>query len=309
MAQSPTSISAFAKPGSFWKGNLHAHSTASDGAYEPAEVCRRYEEAGYDFLALTDHFLPAYDFPISDTRAYRTADFTTIIGAELHTGETEFGSIWHILAVGLPFDFDPPSDDESAHSLAQRALAGGAYVAIAHPAWYGISERDAEALGQVDAIEVFNGVACDHNDRPDSWNLAEILLSRRKRFLVCATDDFHGSGDRNDFSRGWVRVKSVALEPESLLSALKAGDYYSSTGPEIYDLQWDGESLTVECSPAERVFLTGITFHTIAHSGHGQTRFTFDLANFHSPYARITVRGLQGGRAWTNPIWFDDLSR
>lgn len=307
MAQSLTSLSAFAQPGSFWKGNLHTHSTASDGAYDPDEVCRRYQEAGYDFLSLTDHFLPAYDYPLTDTRAHRTKDFTTIIGAELHTAETEFGSIWHILAVGLPLDFAPPDKNESIRALSRRALTCGAYVALAHPAWYGITERDAEALGPVDAIEVFNGVACDHNDRPDSWNLAEILLSRNQRYLACATDDFHGTGDRNDFSRGWVMVKSERLDPEALLSALKAGNYYSSTGPEIHDLQWDGKSLTLECSPAERVFLTGTTFHSVAHSGQGRTRFVFDLANFHSPYARITIRGLQGGKAWTNPIWFDDL--
>lgn len=46
-------LSAFSAPGRFWKGNLHTHSNRSDGALEPAEVCRRYREAGYDFLCLS----------------------------------------------------------------------------------------------------------------------------------------------------------------------------------------------------------------------------------------------------------------
>ena len=44
------------------------------------------------------------------------------------------------------------------------------------------------------------------------------------------TDNYH------DFRRGWVHVKAEELSPEALLTALKAGAFYSSTGPEIYDI-------------------------------------------------------------------------
>ena len=54
-----TSFDAFRLPGRFLRGNLHTHSTASDGELAPGEVCRRYREAGYDFICLSDHFLPA----------------------------------------------------------------------------------------------------------------------------------------------------------------------------------------------------------------------------------------------------------
>ena len=75
----------------------------------PEQVCDRYREAGYDFISLTDHFLPNYGFPVADTRPLRTDDFTTILGAELHAGALENGERWHILAAGLPLDFAPPS--------------------------------------------------------------------------------------------------------------------------------------------------------------------------------------------------------
>ncbi|MCU0944651.1 MAG: hypothetical protein MUF65_04695, partial [Rubritepida sp.] len=99
---------AFAAPGRFWKGNLHTHSTASDGVRAPEAVCATYREAGYDFLALTDHFLAKYGFPIVDTRPFRAPGFTTILGAELHAPATALGELWHILALGLPLDFAPP---------------------------------------------------------------------------------------------------------------------------------------------------------------------------------------------------------
>lgn len=35
--------------------DLHLHSTASDGAHEPAEVVRRVAAAGLTAMALTDH--------------------------------------------------------------------------------------------------------------------------------------------------------------------------------------------------------------------------------------------------------------
>ena len=35
--------------------DLHTHSTASDGAYAPAELVRQAHAAGVTHLALTDH--------------------------------------------------------------------------------------------------------------------------------------------------------------------------------------------------------------------------------------------------------------
>ena len=44
------------QPGKRWlKGNLHAHTTASDGRISIEECIKRYKEHGYDFLAITDH--------------------------------------------------------------------------------------------------------------------------------------------------------------------------------------------------------------------------------------------------------------
>ena len=70
---------SFTAPGRFWKGNIHTHSTRSDGMRDAADVCATYREAGYDFLALTDHFLAKFGFPIVDTRPFRTPGFTTIL--------------------------------------------------------------------------------------------------------------------------------------------------------------------------------------------------------------------------------------
>lgn len=296
----------FDKPGRFWRGNLHTHSSNSDGWKSPEEVCRLYQEAGYDFIALTDHFMERYDYVISDTQPMRGDGFTTIIGAELHAGQTESSGIWHILAVGLPLDFAPPADGENGPQIAARAVEAGAYVAIAHPHWYTLTEADTEEMRNVHAVEIFNGVAVDANDRADSWHLTDILLSQGHRYFACATDDCHFKPDRNEFMRGWVHVKSESLEPNALLAALKAGHYYSSTGPQIHDIQVvPGEKVTVRCSPVNSVFVSGRA--AVAKYTHGQGLLEAELPidNFDSPFCRVTVRDAFGQRAWSNPIWFE----
>jgi len=55
MMQEQAALSTFMKGGKFYKGNLHSHTKLSDGSLEPGEVVRRYPEAGYSFLGISDH--------------------------------------------------------------------------------------------------------------------------------------------------------------------------------------------------------------------------------------------------------------
>ena len=294
----------FDKPGQFYKGNLHTHSTLSDGHLEPQEVCQLYQDAGYDFIALTDHFLEHYQYPLADTRPFRNDQFTTIIGAELHAGQTEHGRLWHILGVGLPLDFAQPAEDETGPQIAARALQAGAFVAAAHPYWYRLTEADVLSLGAVDAIETYNGTSEDHNDGADSWYMLDNLLERGHRYFACATDDAHFNPARADACIGWVQVKSSENTPEALLAALKAGHFYSSTGPSIFDVQFADNTVQIRCSPASRIFVTGSSYTARTAFGNGITQAEIELGNFNSPFCRITVRDAHGKKAWTNPIWF-----
>ncbi len=295
----------FDKPGRFWRGNLHTHSTLSDGRLSVEETCRVYRENGYHFLAITDHFMERYGFPLADTRTYRSTEFTTLLGAELHSGSTELGELWHILAVGLPLDFAPPAEDESGPQLAARALAAGAFVAAAHPAWYGLTEGDVLSLGDIHAVEIYNGVSADYNTKADSWYMLDLLSARGRVYSACATDDAHFNPERDDFVRGWVWVKSEALDPDALLAALKAGHYYSSTGPLIHDIQIKpGESIRVRCSPASSVFVTGSGWQAAQIHGKGLIDVELPLRRIQAPFCRVTVRDRYGECAWSSPIWF-----
>ena len=41
--------------GNWYKGNLHLHSTNSDGRKSPAETAKVYADHGYQFVSFTEH--------------------------------------------------------------------------------------------------------------------------------------------------------------------------------------------------------------------------------------------------------------
>jgi hypothetical protein len=294
---------AFASPGRFFKGNIHTHSNRSDGALSPEAVCEAYREAGYDFLSLTDHFLAKYGFPIVDTRRYRTNRFTTILGAEVHAPATSLGDLWHLLAVGLPEDLAPTAADENAPALARRCLQAGAFLAIAHPAWYALTKADADTIEGAHAVEIYNHTSHVRTDRGDGSALLDQLHAAGRRIGLCAVDDAHFHS--RDFFGGFVMVKASGNEPEALLESLKAGAYYSSQGPVIEGVVYGDASVEVACSPASAVMVLGRGSRAKQHLGDDVTRVSLPLdAVKAGGYARIVVMDREGRRAWTNPVWW-----
>ncbi|MEM7545588.1 MAG: CehA/McbA family metallohydrolase [Pseudomonadota bacterium] len=300
---------AFSNPGRFWRGNLHAHSTRSDGILSPEEVCRRYRAEGYDFIALTDHFVGLYDYPIVDTAPMRSDDFTTILGAELHSGAMENGEIWHVLAVGLPSDFAPAhapgfmarEDQETGPALAQRAADAGAFIAIAHPEWSGMTDADTRSITAAHAVEVYNHSCLVDADRPHGFAALDLLLAEGRQLNLIATDDAHFAS--KDAFGGWVMVKAEANAPDALLTALKSGAMYATTGPEIHDITLEGKTLTVHSSAAASVMVLGEGSAAQVLHGSSMTRAAITLARVaDSPWLRVVVVDAAGKRAWSNPI-------
>lgn len=296
----------FDKPGRFYRGNLHTHSTRSDGRVSPEQVCAYYRSVGYDFISITDHFMSRYNYPITDTTPYHTDDFATLLGAELHAGETIASGIWHLLGIGLPLDFAPPTNGEDGPGIVKRALDAGAYVAVAHPAWYNLTEADVISVKDAHAIEIINGISADHSDRIESNYMLDVMLAQGYRFHALATDDAHFHDKHHDLLRGWIHLKSESLEPDALLTALKAGHYYSSTGPVLHNVEVTRSRVVIECSPVSSAFVVGKGALARYQHGNGLRRIEFSLGSFPSDYCRVTVRDADGNRAWTNPIWFEN---
>ena len=114
-----------------------------------------------------------------------------------------------------------------------------------------------------------------------------------------------------DVAGGWVHVRADRLDEASILAALKAGDYYSSTGPEIEDLSFDGEMLRVRTSPIDQYIVSGAGARFARKYQPGQTSAEFPVRKpdgslypwAEGNYVRLTAVIDAGGRAWSNPIW------
>ncbi|MGQ0485507.1 MAG: PHP domain-containing protein [Hyphomicrobiales bacterium] len=308
-----TGLAPFSRPGRFWRGNLHTHSTLSDGALAPRDVVEAYKNAGYDFIMLSDHFLDRYHWPVADTRAFRSNNFTTVIGSEIHAPATQVGELWHIVAAGLPLDFPACGKDETGPRLAQRAAEAGAFIGIAHPAWSQLTMEDSRAIDCAHAVEIYNHGCAVETDRGDGWYLLDQMLTEGRRLSAFATDDAHFKSD--DHFGGWVQVKAESLDPDGLLAALKRGDYYSSQGPVIHDIALDGTEFNISCSPVNTIVAICGNSRSAGRIGKAITAATIDLKKFEegwllrdkSPWFRVSIIDQAGKRAWTNPIWWDEL--
>ena len=66
-----------------YKGDTHIHSTASDGLFTPSEVAQLYYEAGFDYIALTDHHVYEQSAKLSQKISI-LSDYHVFAGEEVH---------------------------------------------------------------------------------------------------------------------------------------------------------------------------------------------------------------------------------
>ena len=112
-------------------------------------------------------------------------------------------------------------------------------------------------------FEVWNGVEGDgdlgsikRHSLERMWDITTTLRLAQYQappMFGLATDDshdYHGK-QRAKPGRGWVMVRADSLSTAAILAALKAGDFYSSTGVELAELEYDpvGRRLRLEVKP------------------------------------------------------------
>ena len=304
----PIKRAAFTSEGKWFKGNIHAHTTVSDGMVAPGKQAEDYRAMGYDFLALTDHNVMPTHAELSKE------DFLMLPGWER---DIPYGTTKCIHLVGL---FPPETPDDayvkrergnpdamSMQDLIDEMKKDNQFVVIAHPVWSRMEPEEIRALKDFDAIEVFNTGTerlC-HAGRADiHW---DMLLREGKRVYAIACDDTHGKTARSDRFGGWIMVSCESLTKENLLAAMKAGNFYASCGPEIYDAYIEDDTVHVRCSPCSEIHVITYPPRGKAHYAEDQplTELTYPLKGGES-YVRVECVDENGNPAWTNAIFLDD---
>ena len=309
----------FDKTQPLFRGNLHGHTTHSDGLRTSEEVIEAYMSEGYDFTCLSDHLWHDSYFAaktINDSSQLNRDEFITITSAEIHCRGKKYDNdgIFHIVANGLPTDFPCADDQETGPELVHRAVMAGAYVTIAHPEWYSLTDDEAEMLSRVHGVEVYNHSCTISAARGSGIATADKMLQNGHRINFTATDDSHfkdglrGGHWARDWAGGWVNVAADSLDATAIVTALKEGRHYSSTGAGFNVIALEDNVLMIDCTPAEAIVVSGSGYSSTHHIGSNLTYAEFDLNQLKSDFFRITINDGKGGMAWSNPYFFDDLN-
>lgn len=290
---------AFAAGGEWLKGNLHVHTTLSDGLVSPQEAVRLYAGAGYDFLAITDHG------QVADLSTLNDWGMTLLPGVELAPPGGELGQTIHLVAVGLrEYPEYAQGQDPRAYVSGVAELADFCFVA--HPSWSSLTFRDLLGLEGIAGLEVYNSVCHRGVGRGTSEVQWDDCLARGKRLYGLAVDDAHHQYEDRFYGR--IMLRSPDRSPQSIIAALRAGHFYSTTGPTIEGIEFDGDVVRIESSPCVEFFVIS------PQPGLGQTNWRegvfgepMTCCRLHfSPQVRpirVTVVDERGNRAWSNPYW------
>ena len=142
---------------------------------------------------------------------------------------------------------------------AQEAAIGRPILAhLNHPNYrWGVTAEDLAEVIEEQFFEVYNGHPnINHlgdETRPGDeriWDIANTIriskLNAEPLFGI-ATDDshrYHG-GDVSP-GRGWIQVEAEELTANSLIEAMRAGDFYASSGVELRRISYDAETRVLE---------------------------------------------------------------
>jgi hypothetical protein len=139
-------------------------------------------------------------------------------------------------------------------------------IHLNHPNFhYAITAEDLAAVLSEKFFEVYNGhpgvnqPGDEHHAPVEAlWDIANTIrisqLDAAPLFGVATDDshDYHGQpGSR--VGRGWIMVRSRYLTPEHLIRAIKAGEFYASSGVSLADVRFDEATgtLRLEIEPQE----------------------------------------------------------
>lgn len=287
------------KAGCRWyKGNLHTHTTRSDGRKTPDDVIALYRKSGYDFLALTDHWV------VSETA--QEQGMLLLGGCEYDVGTNAGEGIYHIVGIGME-NGRPPALQKSPGLTPQQIIdaireAGGMAI-LAHPAWSLNNAVDCMAFRGLAGVEIYNSVSGPPwNARPYAGDFVDMAAARGCLFSCFGADDAHFY--EGEETRTCIWVKAEELTPAALMNATEKGDFYASQGPR-FSLRREDNLLLVSCpdTPVERVtfFSDRVYVPDRVTRGKGLTQARYTVKP-DDHFVRVELTDEKGRMAWSSPV-------
>ena len=257
---------------------------SDDGRLTPAKVDAVTERFGADFaeiregeagsqmrLRRLDELKSMFD---------RTGEFVLIPGEEV-TSSFRLAQV-HINAINVD-EVLPPLKGESVQTTIQSNLDAIAawgdakdrpvLAHLNHPNFRkSLSASNLAEMRGERFFEVYNGHRSVENERignrpsmEEMWDLALIARLHGGAgdggpLYALATDDAHDHYERDAVSipgRGWIMVRSASHDPDDIVRAMRAGDFYASSGVEFTDVREESDRIAIEIDAEP-----GVTYRT-----------------------------------------------
>ncbi len=309
------------REGTFYKANLHCHSTHSDGRLTPRQLKELYQSNGYRILAYTDHNVLNYFKELNDP------GFLVLCGYEADCTIDDCGSGFaktcHLNAIARDPEkavyIAPPEiyDIGGVNRMIEQMKAAGYLVNLNHPGWSAQEPEDFLNIRGCTAVEIYNTICELLSNDGDSRLFYSIMLKHGQKLFCIAADDNHNfcrmpgrERWKDDVLGGWTMIRARELTYPEVIRAFEAGEFYCSTGPEIYAYYLENDTLCLDCSPVSQVYLKSTAISVSARiisSKDDITHAEFDLSSASpaskEPFVRIEIKDSLQKTAFTNPLF------
>ncbi|MBE6731123.1 MAG: hypothetical protein E7564_05500 [Ruminococcaceae bacterium] len=273
---------------------LHLHTTITDGQKTPEEVAEIYKNAGFDAIALTDHWYYGKEQTLHG--------LPILSGCEYNLGGSDTSvDVMHI--IGVMMEEDPQIQRSSAtrQEVIDKINKAGGLAIFGHPAWSLNTLDDAKSLNGFGGVEIFNSVSeCGQNvNRAYSDYFVDMCANSGIYYKILATDDAHAY-DGNDELRGFIYVKGNEIDREKILDAIKRGDFCASQGPIISAEIKDGY-LIIDCTETCSICVcsNAAWLPERVLKGENLTHFEYKIRPIEK-WVRAEATDKNGKKAWSN---------
>ena len=277
------------------KINLHTHTTQSDGALTPEQAAEHYRSAGYDAIAVTDHWRYTPSGTVGGLRF--------LSGMELNLGGGDGASgVFHIVALGCT-EAPATQRGDGLQKTVDDVHAAGGLAVLAHPAWSLNRISQIRNVTGLEATEIFNGVSdAGESARAYSDHFVDACGCEGIFYPLLAVDDAHYYKGQDDL-RGWIMLEGSLEDSDAqLLESVRRGRFYATQGPEVH-LRVENGVAVADCSEVSSIrFFSNLTWGAgHRHDGENLTHAECRLSETET-FIRAEVVDREGKKAWTNPV-------
>lgn len=278
----------------WYKVGLHIHTTLSDGFLSPEQVATKYKNAGFDVIAITDHWVYHAEDEICGLKI--------ISGCEYNLGGSDTATdVMHIVGIGMK---EKPilTPENSRQEVIDGIIKSGGMAVLAHPAWSLNTIADVKPLKGFSLLEIYNTVSNVHlSSRPYSGYIVDVLANCGIVYPLIATDDAHYY-DGTDDTISYIMVKAESDSQADILKAIENKNFYATQGPELY-VKREGGKIIADCS--ECVMIDFLSNASITKDktvrGENLTHAEYTIKDYEK-WIRVEVHDKAGNYAWSNVI-------